>query len=172
VSILGIGLGILGVGGIGAAIAFIPGAAAVAGKAASGALSFLSKLPPWVFAVAAAVLFGLWCLHGKQAAEAKIPALRQAAANSHQAFLLEKRAFATEKASLDRANGLIDASNKRIDAAHIELERERVNAAADEARNAKLARSTDQQIAALTRAAGQHQKPCTLSSEAKMELNP
>lgn len=170
-SLLGLGIGLLGGGGlIGAAIAFIPGAGAVVGRIVAGALAFLSKLPPWVFAVAAALLFALWCLHGKHVAEAKIPALKQQAANSHAAFLAEKKAFAIEKASLDEARHHIDENNRRILAAAVDLDRAKKDAAAADVRNDKLARSTDARIAALRSAATQHKVPCTLSNEARKEL--
>jgi hypothetical protein len=173
-SILGPILALVGVGGIGAALFFIPGAGAAVGKAAAGALAFLSKMPPWIFAVAAAVAFGLWCLHAKNAQHTKdareISRWHMAADNSHAAFLAEKKSFAIEKTSLDQAREIIGKNNLRILAGAADLDRAKRDAAAADARNDKLAQSTDARIAALRSAATHHTAPCTLSNEAKREL--
>ncbi|HEY1605637.1 MAG TPA: hypothetical protein VGF77_08550 [Allosphingosinicella sp.] len=62
-SILGIALPVLGLGGIGAVIAFIPGAAAAAAKLASAAVSFVVGLPWakiwWIVPLGAALIFAL-----------------------------------------------------------------------------------------------------------------
>lgn len=173
-SILGPILGLVGVGGIGAALVFVPGLAAAAAKLASAAVSFIVNLPWakiwWIVPCLAFFLFGLWQLHGRHVAEAKLPACEKRAADSHQAFLLEKKAFAAEKASLDGARSQIDDTNKRILAQAADLEQAKRDAAAADARNASLAKSTDAKISALQQAALHHTAPCTLSDEARKEL--
>lgn len=174
-SILGIGLSLLGGGGvIGAIIALVPGAAEIAGKAVGGTITFLSGIPWgkiwWVFPIAAALAFGLYKDFKYRAIEKEIPALKQRAADSHAAFLAEKKSFAIEKAGLDRANGLIDDNNRRIAAASTELARETARAAVDEARNAKLARSTDARIAGVRASVNAH-PPCVLPDAAKKALD-
>lgn len=62
-SVLAIGAGILGLGGIGAAMAFIPGAIGFVGNLAAGAINFLGKVNWakvwWLLPIGAAVVFGL-----------------------------------------------------------------------------------------------------------------
>jgi hypothetical protein len=61
-SILGLALGAVGIGGIGAALVLIPGAAAAVARVASAAVSFIVGLPWakiwWTIPLAAAVIFG------------------------------------------------------------------------------------------------------------------
>jgi hypothetical protein len=129
-------------------------------------------LHPMALVAIAAVIFGLYERHGRHSAEAKIPALQQRAANSHTAFLLEKKAFATEKASLDTALGHIADNNKRILAQAADLDQAKRDDAANIARNGKLAQSTDARIARLKAiSADVHRAPCTLSDEAKKGLD-
>jgi hypothetical protein len=89
---------------------------------------------------------------------------------SRQETANERTAHAITKQSLAEANTKIDDNNARINAAAGELAREQAETAANEAHNAKLAQSTDAEIAALRARASQPRKPCTLSDEAKREL--
>jgi len=91
-------------------------------------------------------------------------------ATSRQETANERAAHAITKQSLAEANGKIRDNNNRIKAAADELAREKAETAASEAHNAKLAQSTDAEIAALRARANQPRKPCTLSDEAKREL--
>lgn len=156
------------------AVGLVNPAAGMALKVLGGIKNFLAKLPPWVFVVAAALLFALWCWHEKNHQALKdakvIAGWQHKAEDSHRAFLLEKGQFAIEARNLAAANNRIEAQNKVVRQQGILLDQMTRDAAANDARNAKLARSTDQQIAALRSAATQHKTPCTLSDAARREL--
>ncbi|HEY1606027.1 MAG TPA: hypothetical protein VGF77_10580 [Allosphingosinicella sp.] len=127
------------------------------------AAAWLFLHPAWLAAIGCA-LFGLI-----QLGEARHA--RKQAANFESLYHGEQAAHAITKASLSQADGEIADNNRRIDAAHAELTREQAQAAAADARNAKLARSTDAQIAALqAKASDPHRPACTLSDEAKKAL--
>jgi septal ring factor EnvC (AmiA/AmiB activator) len=143
------------------------------GAAIKGAAAFIVahwKAALIVAAIVAPVIYALICLHREHAAEANIPVLQQAFANERKAFQAERQAFATEQASLAGARTQIDDTNKRVMAQAADLELAKHDAAAADARNASLARSTDSRIAALQAAAGKHGAPCTLSDGVKKEL--
>jgi transcriptional regulator of met regulon len=89
---------------------------------------------------------------------------------SRQETANERAAHAITKQSLAECNQKVVDNNARIKAAADTLAREQGEAAANEAHNAKLAQSTDAEIAALRARASQPRKPCTLSDEAKREL--
>lgn len=152
------------------AVGFVNPAAGFALKAFGTVKRVLAKLPLWVYPIVAAALVALWAIHGKHVAERKIPALEHKAADSHNAFLLEKQQFAIEKASLVGARAQIDGQNKVIAAQGAALDQATQDAAAARARNTKLAETTDAQIAALQAASHQHKTPCTLSDAARREL--
>lgn len=114
--------------------------------------------------------FCLYQVHERHKAERKIPAFQAAFAKEQQAFRAERAAFATEQASLNGALARIDENNRRILAEAADLEQAKRDAAAADARNAKLARSTNAQIAGLVAAAGAHKTPCVLSGAAMREL--
>lgn len=159
---------------ISTAVGFVNPAAGMALKVLGGIKDFLAKLPAWVFIVAAALLFAFWCWHEKNHQASKdartISGWQHKAEDSHHAFLLEKGQFAIEKASLDQARKIINENNRRILAEAADLDRAKQDAAAADARNIKLAQSTDAEISALQSAATKHTKPCTLSDEARHEL--
>jgi phosphoglycolate phosphatase-like HAD superfamily hydrolase len=157
--------------GAGLAIAVAKfGAKTVFGKIGGAISSIPWAKVWWLIPIALALGFGLYRDFQYRKIERKIPALEQRAANSHTAFLLEKKAFATEKASLDAANRLLDANNKRILAEAADFDQAKRDAAAAQAKNAKLAQSTNARIAELQTAATHHTAPCTLSSAARKAL--
>lgn len=173
-------MSIIGTIALGAVSTFVPGAGvAIAiyryGKdvvfaALKRAASYLFLHPMTAVAIAA-VLAGLFYWHrdsGDRAATGRAVAAFQ---TERQAFAQEKHAFETEKVSLVGALVHINANNRTIAAQATDLDRAKHDDAANRAHNAKLAQSTDAEIAAVkASAADPHRVPCTLPNEAKKAL--
>lgn len=172
-SLFGIAAGLLGFGGIAtiAGAVFAPGVVVPilrAGLAVAGrALGF--ALDHWqaslvVIAIGAALLFGFHEM-GEARHQAKL-ADRYAGL-----YVDEQTAHEVTKNSLAGAQAQIEGNDRRIKAAAAELDREKKQAAADEARADERWRSTKVTVDALEADARDPKRlPCTVSEAARRAL--
>lgn len=171
-SLIGIGFGLLGVGGV-AAVAgaiFAPAltlpilrAGAAFATRAAGFVAEHWQATLVVIAIGAAVLFGLQ-ERGEARHQAKL------AANYEGLWHAEQKAHGVTKKSLVDALAQIEDNNDRIKAAAKRYQDDSAQWAKKDAALGKEARSTDERIAGLLAASRRPRAPCTISDEARKAL--